>query len=251
MRSVKSPLRRFLGALGYDVVRSPRRHDSAIHFLHLGKCAGTQIKSLADQINRLEGTTRIVTHSHFVSLADLPADAAYFFSIRDPLARFVSGFYSRKRKGQPRIYSPWSVYDAFAFEHFEHANDLAEALFDDSPDGHRATAAMKSIIHASMNQVDWFSMTGAFPYVRPPVWILRQDRFDDDLRHFLRRAGLEHLHDRLDVARDPIRRHANDYSEIPPLSAKASENLRSWYVQDLAFHRMCQAWLQQQSEDGA
>lgn len=249
MRIVKSGVHRALRSLGFDVVRSPGRHPGAIHFLHLGKCAGTQIKTLAKQINRHEGGTRIVTHSHFVTLADLPSGTPYFFSIRDPLTRFVSGFYSRKRMGRPRIHVPWSEHDAFAFEHFHHANELAEALFNDSDDGHRATAAMKSLVHASMNQVDWFSTTGAFPYVRPPVWIVRQDRFDDDFRRFLRRAGLGHLHEHLVVEHDPVRRHANDYSDAPPLSAKAREKLRIWYAQDLAFYRMCLAWLRRQDDE--
>ena len=73
-----------------------------VHFLHLGKNAGTTIKALVRKINQEAKTTLIAAHGHRITLSDLPKDAVYFFSIRDPIARFYSGFYSRKRKGAPR-----------------------------------------------------------------------------------------------------------------------------------------------------
>jgi hypothetical protein len=50
-----------------------------IHFLHIGKCAGTTIKSLIDSINRQEPVHGIIqAHPHRVTLADLPHRRAIF-----------------------------------------------------------------------------------------------------------------------------------------------------------------------------
>ncbi|MFV0383918.1 hypothetical protein [Paracoccus sp. (in: a-proteobacteria)] len=197
------------------------------------------------QINALEGRACLIRHTHDVYLRDLPQNGRYFFSIRHPISRFYSGFYSRKRKGQPMTYSEWTTYDEHAFGDFEDANDLAEALFQDGPLGVQATAAIKSIRHTAQNQVDWFSGCGSFLYVREPVWIIRQEHFADDLGNFLKAAGFGHLTNRVTITGDTTRAHASDYSATPPLSDKARENLGVWYAQDIAFYRMCEFWLEE------
>jgi hypothetical protein len=211
-----------------------------VHFLHVGKCAGTQIKNLAGQINSHQDKVKIVSHPHGVTLANLPDEEQYFFSIRDPIRRFYSGFYSRLRKGKPRTFSQWSSHEARAFSVFGHANDLAEALSPGSDLEHEATAAMKSISHVSMNQVDWFSRNGFFLHERPPVWIVRTEKFSVDVETLLRRLGYA---GKYEVSDDPLVRHQNDYGDVPPLSEKAIANLRRWYEQDFAFYRMCETWI--------
>lgn len=209
----------------------------ACHFLHIGKAAGTQIMRLAEQSNG-----KVVVHKHDVPLRSLPAGAAYFFSIRDPISRFYSGFYSRKRQGRPTYYFPWSACEEVAFRDFEHADDLACSLFEAGPEGIRAAQAMISIRHTGQNMVSWFLTQGNLFEGRPPVWIIRQEHFDQDLDRFLRRANLEGT-----VSIKTGRAHANNYDETPPLSEKAKLNLRRWYAQDYEFYRVCEAWLDAQA----
>ncbi|MFD1341023.1 hypothetical protein [Litorisediminicola beolgyonensis] len=211
-----------------------------VHFLHIGKAAGTQITHVASQINASGAPFEIRKRKHGVSLSDLPPDARYFFSIRNPIDRFKSGFYSRKRKGQPRIYSEWSDHEAKAFETYEHANDLAEALFSDGDMGHRATAAILSIHHNARYQIDWLKPLGFALSIRPPVWIIRTEGFEDDLGNLLDRLGADVD---IQVSDDPSHRHQNDYSSIPALSPRAEQNLRRWYSQDFAFYDMCVDWM--------
>lgn len=215
-----------------------------INFLHIGKNAGTYISNLADQINAVSAKRKIVKCSHNTHLAKLPHAEDYFFSIRNPISRFKSGFYSRKRKGQPRIYSEWTKYDTLAFSEFEHANDLAESLFQPGDAGHKAWAAMKSIRHTAQNQADWFVCCGNFLRVRPPIWIIRQENLSCDLGKFLEVADLGVDLSALDLGVDDITSHKNDYTDAPPLSQKAEENLRAWYAQDLEFYKMCERWIE-------
>lgn len=211
-----------------------------IHFLHIGKNAGTQIGLLIEQINAIDRRHRIERHGHDVRLRDLPPGERYFFSIREPVSRFVSAFYSRKRKGQPRRYSEWSRFEARAFEAFEHANDLAEALFGEGDKGALAMAAIKSISHTSMEQIAWFDRAGFFLEVRPPICILRQEQLAQDVGQL--RSALE-LAAPLTLSADERESHATDYSEVPPLTDGARANLARWYAQDLEFHRRCLDWI--------
>lgn len=211
-----------------------------IAFLHIGKNAGTQIMHLAEQI-KAHG---LVIHqlSHATKLYQVPDKIDYFFSIRNPVSRFKSGFYSRKRKGQPRIYVEWTRAEAMAFGKFEHANDLAEALFRPDALGFAAAQAIGAIRHTSMQQIDWFERVG-FLDARPPVWIVRQENFEPDFDRFLARMGLPLTCSKLQPARDAAAAHRNDYSQVPELSDLAKDNLRRWYVRDFVFYDLCVQWM--------
>jgi hypothetical protein len=143
--------------------------------------------------------------------------------------------------GQPKNNVPWSACEARAFEQFADANDLAEALFAPGQLGRDATAAILSISHTSMNQVSWFERWGHALVVRPPVWIIRQENYDADMKEFLRR--IDQLNPQA-VSHNPTARHANDYSGVPDLSQAAITNLQKWYCQDFAFYDLCEDWLE-------
>jgi len=211
--------------------------ERRIHFLHIGKNAGTAIGSLFPRINAANAGVRIHKHPHKVKLRDLPSGEDYIFAIRAPEARFKSGFYSRKRKGQPRIHVEWSAHEAAAFAAFEDANDLAEALFREDERGHQAIMAIASIGHCAVPQITWFEHCAFFLQSHPPLAILRQSRLQDDCRALVAALGID-----VDITLpdNPVHKHANDYRDVPELSPRALANLRSWYSQDYAFVRMCE-----------
>lgn len=217
--------------------KSGSRHQ--VHFLHIGKNAGTQFKYCAAQVNGFSKTHTFALHPHTVKLADLPEGAAYTFCIRDPLKRFVSGFYSRKRKGQPRIYSEWSEVEELIFGTFEHANDIAENLWVNGELGRKAQTAIRRMRHTGEPQYSWFRDIEGFLEKWPPVHILRQETFNQDLLK---------LYDLLGIDIEPVfaegdrSSHKNDYSDIPPLSDLAKENLKRWYHNDHKFIALCNAW---------
>lgn len=214
----------------------------ALHFLHIGKAAGSQMGLIARKFNSKNARFVIQKHPHHVMLSNLPVTAPYFFSVRDPVTRFVSGFYSRKRKGQPKLYVEWTANEASAFAAFDHANDLAEALFAPGDLGQQAVFAIKSISHTARGQVDWISPMGYFLTHRPPIAILRQEHFNTDLA--LLSAHLGEDMSRY-ITANPALAHRNDYSSVPELSPKAIANLERWYVQDRMFYTICSDWMEQ------
>ena len=234
-RRIKDALRRLTG-------RPTRADEQArvVEFLHIGKTAGGQIKHVAKQINRSTNSVFIRGHGHSRTLMRLRDGNRYFFSIREPVSRFRSAFYwckSGEFHSAPRDLEPDEV---AAFSHFPHANDLAEALFDDGERGKHARAAILSIHHCFTSQVDWVRGRGAFLDLRPPVWIIRQERFDDDLKEFMARIGFDGA---ISLSNDRNQAHRVDNSAEPVISPLGAENLRAWYVQDLHFYRTCCDWL--------
>jgi len=224
-----------------------RARARRIHFLHIGKTAGTQIGYIITAINKSSSSIKISHRGHDIFLRHIPADDAYFFGIRDPISRFKSGFYSRKRKGLPRHSHEWTACEAKAFQDFEHANDLAEALFSEGKSGENAFGAIKSISHTAMNQTDWFYGFGNLFEVRPPLAIIRQECFEKDMDRFQRKLGIA---EPIKPTGDAIRAHKNDYSTIPELSPKAIENLRAWYRQDFEFYKQCELWIERPDAAG-
>jgi hypothetical protein len=225
-----------------------RVNNPPIHFLHIGKNAGTQIKSLCDQLNTLQGRSsagfrELIKHGHSTVLAALPKGAQYFFSIREPVSRFKSGFYSRKRKGQPRLYAEWTQHEEAAFSDFPEANDLAESLFEGGALGAAAFRAIKSIRHTAQNQSDWFCTMGNFLRTNPPIWIIRQEHFASDFQVLLRRAAFDIDVNELTISANPKTAHTFDYTGVPELSGKAVENLQIWYAQDIQFYAACEEWI--------
>lgn len=246
---VKKIVNRVLSRFGYTLARSKKSEQGfqkdEIAFLHIGKNSGTQIMHCAKLLK--EHGVKIRKFGHGIKLNQIPEDAPYFFSIRNPASRFKSGFYSRKRKGAPRTYSEWSRHEELTFARFEHANDLAEALFSEGEKGREAAMAIKSISHTGMQQIDWFQRA-AFINDRPPIWIIRQEFFEADLDRFLNNLKLPLKASDI-VTTDNVKSHANDYSGIPALSDLAVENLRKWYVQDYLFYDICENWIKQNTKD--
>lgn len=212
-----------------------------VHFLHIGKCAGSQIRAVIARLSA-DPELPIRAHGHAIKLHHLPGRPRYFFSIRKPESRFVSAFYSRKNQGLPLRLHPWHGPETVAFGRFQHANDLAEALFAPGADGAAALQAMKAIHHLNDDQIDWFLMRADLFWAYAPLAILRQEHLQADLGALLVKLGVPDRAETL-LADTGEMRNATDGMDKPPLSPLARENLARWYAQDSAFYAVCEHWI--------
>ena len=121
----------------------------AVHFLHIGKTGGTAIKwalNHADSSDTPFGPVQL--HRHSFKIHEVPLTDRVIFFVRDPVSRFMSGFYSRLNKGQPRYYYEWTDGERAAFETFPTPQKLAAALgSDDEELRRRARYATRAIRH--------------------------------------------------------------------------------------------------------
>ena len=150
-----------------------------LHFLHIGKTGGSAIKdSLKAGIKKQDRYKnekairnnkpynirdlsreydRIVFHGHGSTLKNIPDSDFFFFCIRNPIKRYISGFNSRLNQGKPKYNCPWSNEERIAFSHFKTPNELAESLSSkDTQHKDAATKSIQNIRHVKDPMLSWF-----------------------------------------------------------------------------------------------
>lgn len=208
-----------------------------IHFLHIRKTGGTAIRYA------LQGCVSkryvVSLHGHGVKLRDLPRGEGVIFFVRDPVTRFVSGFYSRKREGRPRHYSPWRPGEEQAFSNFSSPNELAVALSSkDREERLRAIDAMENISHLSSHYWDWFESEEYFRSRLSDIFFIGfQETLNEDFERLKAKLGL--IYDAT-LPTDATKSHRTPLNFDRTLNATAIRNLRNWYREDYEFVSLCQ-----------
>lgn len=214
-----------------------------VHFLHVGKTGGSAVKrglrragpSCSRYVESRYGT--VLVHPHRVHLEHLPADSPFFFFLRDPVARFLSGFYSRLRKGAPRYYMEWTPAERAAFDRFGTPQALAAALAGGPLQRHRAERALRSIRHLSPVVESIASVDRLAQVVDRVVYVGRQETLTSDWPVLLHELGLP---PRLRLPQNPVVAHVAPEEDDRYLEPRAAEALRRFYADDEALVAFCE-----------
>lgn len=209
-----------------------------VHFLHISKTGGTAVK-WALRRNVILPDYVILLHGHKTTLADVQPGESVIFCVRDPIQRFISGFYSRWRKGRPRHYSPWTRSEREAFARFTHPTQLAEALYAHEDEiRNAALEAMASIKHVNTSFWDWLIDEAHLKRHKSNVLtVARQEHLSQDFEEMKRILGIQ---EDISLPSDPIKSHRSPASLDRHLTALAIDNLRQWYDQDFACLKVCE-----------
>lgn len=180
----------------------------------------------------------IVLHDHDKRLSEIPRHHRFFFFLRHPIPRFVSGFNSRLRRGEPRYHYEWSETETSAFARFTKANDLAEAL--SAPDAQtltQARQAMSSIQHVNSFYRKWFSGVRELEKRLDCVVLLGlQEKLAQDFEYL--KLVLQ-LPQELALPHDDVLAHRTPGGLDRDLSPLAECNLRRWYAEDIRLYERC------------
>ena len=217
-------------------IANKMRGRRSIHLLHIGKTGGTAIKHA---LRTQQG--RVIAHPHSITTRDLPVGDGIVFFIREPVSRYVSGFYSRKRKGFPAHNKAWSQPERDAFEHFETPESLALAIScQDRQKRVAAEKAMRSIEHVRSSYWDWFGDPDSFSKRIPDiVFIGQQEALADD---FDKLKAILDCPKSVTLSREPSQTHRAPEGEDRNLSEVALSNLRDWYAAEYVFTDACAKW---------
>lgn len=175
---------------------------------------------------------------------DVPAGDKFFFFLRHPVSRFVSGFNHRLHKGRPKYFTEWTDAEASAFAMFGSAEELAVSLT--SEDGARrasAESAMRSIFHVQTSFWDWFQSKDYFDSrLEDLLFIGFQETLPQD---FQRLARILVLPTEIALVKDDrvANRGASGRSDerlgATALSKRAEENVSRWFASDIEFYNHC------------
>ena len=226
-----------LASLLFKKIR-PESGGNELQFLHIGKAGGNSIKfafekGLETNGHQATGGQKFIkTWGHKYKLGFFADDVEYIVNVRDPVSRFNSGFYSRKRMGKPKKDVPHTLFEHIAFRNFSHANELAEALSDSSVLRRmNAAIAMTTIGHVSQLLCSWFTVESLQKH--PPFAVLELGTLEACMNDLARKLSV----DGFQLPKDNFHSHANDYSETVPLSDRARANLELWYAEDYKVYR--------------
>jgi hypothetical protein len=233
-------MRRYLSSFARKTLQLTQklRGKKIVHFLHIGKTGGSAIK----HVLKNHPATRdyaIYLHPHESKLSDIPQGEGVMFFVRDPIGKFVSGFYSRQRQGRPKYFSPWSEAEKAAFEHFQTPNQLALALSSpDDEERERARRAMRGIRHVADSYWNWFHSEAYLTARKSDIFFVgAQDRLNEDFRSLKRILGLSEA---AELPQDDLNAHKTPSNLDKTLVPQAIENLQEWYREEFEFLRICQ-----------
>lgn len=215
-------------------------------FLHIGKTGGTAVKTALLPYRQAGPYLLQLGGGHRVALRDVPPGDRFFFAVRDPLDRFVSGFYSRKLsdragyhplKGSVGPRPPLSEEEVIAFSRFPTPNALAVALGDARAEEREAAeAAMAAIGHVRSTYRHWLGDPETFARRAPDaLMVLRQPRLTEDFAALCALLGLPDVR----LPGDDLRAKRNPPDIDRTLSPESVANLRRWYAADYDIVQRC------------
>lgn len=212
------------------------RGKRTTHLLHVGKTGGTAVKAAIS--GSPEARQSVILHPHQVTLRNIARGDKVIVFVRDPIDRFISGFYSRKRQGRPAHDVPWTRAERRAFERFATPNDLAAAISSaDESLKHEATAAMTSIEHVRSSYWDWFiSEEYMASRWNDVIFIGQLETIKDD---FERLKELMSWPSELALPYDASASHKGPTGEDRSLGQEATRNLERWFAADYRFLQLC------------
>lgn len=209
--------------------------------LHIGKTGGTYTKHILSSIPDAENLFRFLYHQFTLEMAlnEFPNENA-IFSIRDPLEIFVSGFYSRMRKGQPRYNYPWTPAETITFSTFKTPNQLAEALSSDERELRElAESSMRGLQHVAQCLHFYLRSKSFVQQCKPRIsFVFQQHSLDEDIKRFLAKNNLPTVYSPIT---DNVIRHSNPVDLDRALSPTANQNLAFWYKTDFELYDECRS----------
>lgn len=214
-----------------------------VHILHIPKTGGTAIRESLnpDRIGRKETSSHVIFfRNHEVHLDHVPNGHKIVFGLRDPVERFISAFWDRKRGGRFHKKRLDKIDERNSFEHFETPGQLAAALSSADPEMRRLAAfAMDSIVHIKSPISDWLISEA---YVRSRqediLYVYEQHSLEND---FLEIKKLLSLPDNMSLPRDDVQANRLESRYNRKLDLIGEANIRALYRQDYALIDLCRA----------
>lgn len=208
-----------------------------VHLLHISKTGGTAVKD-AIRANKPGQEYALFLHQHNTQFKNIRKGDKVVFFLRDPVSRFVSAFYSRKRQGQPRYNRAWTRKEKTIFEEFTTADQLASVIYsEDIQLATKAQSAMKAIGHVKTHYGFWLENSDYLESRRSDIFYIGfQESLEEDFFRLKKRLKLS---SELKLPSDDSAAHKTPASEDKHLSSQAIENLRCWYEADYRLMEFC------------
>ena len=192
-------------------------------FLHLGKTGGTTF------INYTSHYRPLIEHVRHkkVSLKRVCGHHCAVIFVRDPIDRWISGYYSRYRRGCPQYCSNWTQCETKYFEQYPSVGALAEALGDNSNSSeiYHAQQMVNCIGHLWLNFA--FYLKGLETGYTKIGYVGLTDNLTTEFQHFTKKFNMTQISNH-----SFERFHTNHVNKTHVLSEKGRLNLIQFLAKD-------------------
>lgn len=200
----------------------------SIDFLHIGKTGGTFVKNSlkkydVDKIVKINNHQQSKINNKIIS-------NKFIFIIRDPVNRYVSGFISRLRKGQPTYFVEWTKNENIAFTNFSTPNDLAEAL-SSSDENIKANAlfAIKHIKHTNSIS-DYINLENLKKNKDKIFYVCKTETLNNDLQNIYDKLGYNNIN--VELHENCLHKTPPEFENLKKMSNLAIKNIIEYYLND-------------------
>ncbi len=210
-------------------------HDKqVVHLLHLPKTGGRALKVALRPFSKNLDYYLVLKPGHY-SLASIPLDDKFFFTLRDPLSRFVSGFNHIYRQGAPLFREPWTPFQQRVFEVYDSANQLAEALARKEV---LAVEAMSRLGHLRKIALQMGGLDNLRKREANILMVCFQERLTED---FVKLKNLLELPEECALPNNPVQANMAPQCSLETLSEHAKVCLVEHYQEDYELIEYCKS----------
>jgi hypothetical protein len=214
--------------------------EAKYSFLHIGKTGGTAVRAAIREHNHSSNGNRITVFGHhdtFQKIVDGDKTSQLFFFVREPVSRFISGFYSRMRRGRFGN-KELAAEEIRAFEQFKTPNALAEALnADDGDIKASAEQAMENIQHVKKPLARYIGPLSLLESEQKRLFFIGdQKQLSSDFAILKKAIGLR---DDINLPEEDVSIHKAPDGLDRTLSETAIANLRRHYQDDYPIYEWC------------
>ena len=213
-----------------------------LHFVHLGRTGGSTIRNCLIRLNNFQKKYYFNYYGHLFKFHHLGKNSKYFFTIRDPINRFISGFNVRKNLAQlenttdPKKINKYkiSIKEQESFKNFSSANHLAESIYsNDLSIRNKAMIAMNNIKHIKDTYIS--SLNKEYLIKNKPFFVIESEKLEEDFFKLCNKLKCK----KIDL---PLKNISKNYrkgkdSDDKKLSDLAISNFKKWYKKDIELYK--------------
>jgi len=209
--------------------------------LHIGKTGGTAANAVLKVHNKQGVGQRVALYKHGIGLEAVAEENMcehLMFFIREPVARYISAFNSRLRKGYPRHQGEWSPREEVAFAHFKTPNELAEALSSDDAERRQlAEGGMICIRHLRRAYEHYLGSVELLEREKDRIYFIAQtETFGPDFAMMRKLLGVS---DDIELPTDDYGAHRTPEGFEKTVSELGRKNVEAYYKTDYEIYNWC------------
>lgn len=206
--------------------------EDKFEYIHIGRTAGTAFRLSISSNPTL--SQKVNYNKHNITLPDLSPKSKIIFCVRDPVDRFVSGFYQRKNKLKRHIsenqVSSWCKKEVAALDSYQDINHLLKELFStDKIIRKNCLKKITNIMHIGRygSYWYWFKENDFITLNKSRFYsVLLHEKFEESMMRLIKKLGVDSL--------DIVKSRSISYDEYAPID----NNYRSELIQFLQHEYM-------------